>query len=56
MKGISVNGVQMEVKSSAYDTTEITEGTIFDSGTTLAYLVEPLYTSFVTSVCHMTSS
>lgn len=49
LKAISVNGVPLTVESSAYDTTDV-QGTIFDSGTTLAYLMEPAYTSFVDAI------
>ncbi|MCO5608227.1 hypothetical protein L7F22_062433 [Adiantum nelumboides] len=49
LRGISVGGNPLIADSSAYETTDL-QGTIFDSGTTLAYLMEPLYTSFINTI------
>lgn len=49
MRAISVSGIVLNVDSSAYDTNNV-QGTIFDSGTTLAYLVEPAYVAFVDAI------
>eukprot|EP00250_Pteridium_aquilinum_P029906 c40312_g1_i1 orf=119-1654(+) len=49
LRAISVSGTPLAIESSAYDTTSV-QGTIFDSGTTLAYLMEPAYTSFINAI------
>ncbi|MCO5557299.1 hypothetical protein L7F22_010860 [Adiantum nelumboides] len=49
LRGISVGGNPLIADSSTYETTDL-QGTIFDSGTTLAYLMEPLYTSFINTI------
>jgi hypothetical protein len=51
---IAVNGMNI-TSPSVFTLSDKSGGTgggvIFDSGTTLAYLVDPAYTSFVTAVC-----
>ncbi|KAH7282266.1 hypothetical protein KP509_35G022500 [Ceratopteris richardii] len=49
LRGISVGSNQLIVDESAYETTNL-QGTIIDSGTTLAYLIEPIYTSFINAI------
>ncbi|KAI5062140.1 hypothetical protein GOP47_0022679 [Adiantum capillus-veneris] len=49
LRGISVGGSPLIADSSAYETSDL-QGTIFDSGTTLAYLMEPVYTSFINTI------
>jgi hypothetical protein len=51
---IAVNGMNI-TSPSVFTLSDKSGGTgggvIFDSGTTLAYLVDPAYTNFVTAVC-----
>lgn len=49
LKEISVNGIALAVDSSAYNTNKV-QGTIFDSGTTLTYLIEPAYIAFIDAI------
>ena len=49
MENIAVNGVNITTAAS-FAVTATGGGVIMDSGTTLAYLVEPAYTQFVTAV------
>lgn len=49
MKGIAVNGKNISIDSSLL-TTSNTQGTIVDSGTTLAYLADGVYDPVITAV------
>lgn len=50
LQSISVNGQTLPIDPSVF-TTSNNQGTIIDSGTTLAYLAEAAYNPFVTAVC-----
>ncbi|CAN6561861.1 unnamed protein product [Malus baccata var. baccata] len=49
MKNIAVNGQILDIASSVFATSD-TQGTIVDSGTTLAYLAENAYDPFVNAI------
>lgn len=49
LQSIAVNGQQLDIDSSVFSTST-TQGTIVDSGTTLAYLAEQAYDPFVNAV------
>jgi Xylanase inhibitor C-terminal len=49
LEGIAVNGQVLAIDSSVF-TTSTTQGTIVDSGTTLAYLAEQAFDPFVNAV------
>jgi len=49
LESIAVNGQKLPIDSSLF-TTSNTQGTIVDSGTTLAYLADGAYDPFVTAV------
>lgn len=49
LESIAVNGQTLSIDSSVFTTTN-TQGTIVDSGTTLAYLAEEAYDPFVNAV------
>ncbi|KAJ7534939.1 hypothetical protein O6H91_12G011100 [Diphasiastrum complanatum] len=49
LQNISVNGVNLSIDTSVFQTSD-TRGTIFDSGTTLAYLVDEAFGPLVTSI------
>lgn len=49
LEGIAVNGQTLAIDSSVFATSS-TQGTIVDSGTTLAYLADQAYDPFVNAV------
>lgn len=49
LESIAVSGQKLPIDSSLF-TTSNTQGTIVDSGTTLAYLADGAYDPFVTAV------
>lgn len=49
LESIAVNGQKLSIDSSLF-TTSNTQGTIIDSGTTLAYLADGAYDPFVSAV------
>lgn len=49
LKGIDVKGQALAIDSSVFETME-NEGTVIDSGTTLAYLPEGVYDAFLNAV------
>ncbi|ONK75719.1 uncharacterized protein A4U43_C03F19830 [Asparagus officinalis] len=49
LESINVNGRQLNIDSSVFSTSA-TQGTIIDSGTTLAYLAEKAYDTFVNAI------
>ncbi|XP_020258664.1 aspartic proteinase-like protein 2, partial [Asparagus officinalis] len=49
LETIDVNGQQLNIDSSVFSTST-SQGTIVDSGTTLAYLAEKAYDTFVTAI------
>ncbi|KAG0463521.1 hypothetical protein HPP92_019069 [Vanilla planifolia] len=55
LESIAVNGQKVAIDSSVF-TTSSTQGTIVDSGTTLAYLAEQAYDPFVTAIVSSVSS
>ncbi|KAL0916039.1 hypothetical protein M5K25_013520 [Dendrobium thyrsiflorum] len=55
LESIAVNGQTLSVDSSVF-TTSNTQGTIVDSGTTLAYLAEKAYDPFVNAIIASASS
>ncbi|XP_051134228.1 aspartic proteinase 36-like isoform X2 [Andrographis paniculata] len=54
LQSISVNGQTLNIDSSVFSTSE-NRGTIIDSGTTLAYLAEEAYNTFVTAITQSVS-
>lgn len=50
LQSISVNGQTLSIDPSVFATSS-NQGTIVDSGTTLAYLAEEAYNPFVSAVC-----
>ncbi|CAO2194879.1 unnamed protein product [Urochloa humidicola] len=55
LESIAVNGQKLPIDSSLF-TTSNTQGTIVDSGTTLAYLADGAYDPFVTAIAGAVSS
>ncbi|XP_042411832.1 aspartic proteinase 36-like [Zingiber officinale] len=55
LESIAVNGHTLSIDSSVFTTTN-TQGTIVDSGTTLAYLAEQAYEPFVNAIVASVSS
>lgn len=49
LESIAVNGQTLSIDSSVFATSN-TQGTIIDSGTTLAYLAEQAYDPFINAV------
>jgi hypothetical protein len=49
LKSIAVNGQKLPIDSSLFATSN-SQGTVVDSGTTLAYLVDGAYVSLVSAV------
>lgn len=56
MQNIAVNGRNVTTPASFDTTSTSAGGVIMDSGTTLAYLVDPAYTQFVNAVSTFESS
>ncbi|CAA3030734.1 Aspartic proteinase-like protein 2 [Olea europaea subsp. europaea] len=54
LQSISVNGQELSIDPSVF-ATSTNQGTIFDSGTTLAYLAEEAYDPFVTAIMQAVS-
>ncbi|KAF7850503.1 hypothetical protein BT93_L5427 [Corymbia citriodora subsp. variegata] len=54
LQSISVGGQQLAIDSSVFSTSS-SQGTIIDSGTTLAYLAEGAYDTFVTAIANAVS-
>lgn len=54
LQSISVAGQQLAIDSSVFSTSS-SQGTIIDSGTTLAYLAEGAYNTFVTAIANAVS-